>query len=307
MRPPKEPRSALRYPLDAVLGSEVQVRIVRVLMHEVTDPLSVADIARLAGATPAGARKALERLEAAAFVERVGSGYAPKYQVRETAVARESLARAFEAEQAYYDGLIGGVRDAVALPEVIAAWCEPLPSDATSAIHAVVVVSANDVSWVRDEIRSRLAQTEKRFDVVVEVAMHTRADTPAPGAQDIPLWGLVGVTRVAGEPAPRTLAEASARSLRLAEEIAELLRTDPTLIRRAGQHLDRLIDEGQGMATADLAEWRQLLQTYSPDRLRDLLVSTSSRGERLRRSAPFFAVLTPDERDRVLSGLDDKR
>ena len=58
------------------------------------------------------------------------------------------------------------------------------------------------------------------------------------------------------------------------------------------------------MATADLVEWRQLLQTYSSERLRDLLVSTSSRGERLRRSAPFIAVLTPEERDRLLDGLN---
>lgn len=102
---------------------------------------------------------------------------------------------------------------------------------------------------------------------------------------------------------PITHAEASARSLLMAQAIANLIRTDPTLIRRAEQHLDRLIHEGQGMATADLVEWSQLLQTYSPERVRDLLVSTSSRGERLRRSAPFMAVLTPEERDQLLGGL----
>ncbi|MDP2401686.1 MAG: hypothetical protein Q8M66_06880 [Actinomycetota bacterium] len=60
------------------------------------------------------------------------------------------------------------------------------------------------------------------------------------------------------------------------------------------------------MATGDIAEWRQLLETYSPERLRDLLVSRSSRAERLRRSSPFFAVLTPDERDRVVQAPEPR-
>jgi hypothetical protein len=304
VRPPKEPRSALRYPLDAILGSEVQVRLIRVLIHEVTEPLSVADIARLAGTTTVGARKALERLEAAGFAERIGSGHALKFQLRESAVAREALARAFEMEHRYYDELIGGLREAVSLPEVEVAWYEPLPSSSKMAIHLVVVVSAKDITWMRGEIRSRLAATENRFDVIVEVAIHSKADAHQPGPHDVALWGVALDAEATARAVPRTHAEATARSLLAAQATAELIRTDPTLIRRAEQHLDRLIHEGQGMATADLVEWRQLLQTYSPERVRDLLVSPSSRGERLRRSAPFMAVLTPEEREQLLGGLE---
>ena len=234
MRPPKESRSALRYPLDAILGSEVQVRLIRVLMHEVTEPLSVTDVAHLAGTTTAGARKALERLEAAGFAERIGSGRALKFQLRESAVAREALAQAFEMEHRHYDELIGGLRGAVSLPEVEAAWYEPLPSDSKAAIHVIVVVSAKDIPWMRGELRSRLAATEKRFDVIVEVEIHSKADAPEPGSDDVALWGVLVDAEAKASSVPRTHAEATGRSLLIAKAIAELIRTDSSsLTRRA--------------------------------------------------------------------------
>jgi len=85
----------------------------------------------------------------------------------------------------------------------------------------------------------------------------------------------------------------------MAVVVADMVRSDPTLTRRALQHTDMLLREGQGTANSDLGEWRQLLETYSAERLRELLVSRSSRADRLRRSSPFFAVLTPEERDRL--------
>jgi len=75
---------------------------------------------------------------------------------------------------------------------------------------------------------------------------------------------------------------------------------------RAVQHLDRLLREGQGTASGDIAEWRQLLVAYSPERVRSLLVSTSSRAQRLRQSSPFFAVLTPGERDQVMAAIEKR-
>ncbi|MDZ4169589.1 MAG: hypothetical protein U1E26_08030 [Coriobacteriia bacterium] len=269
--------------------------------------MGAPDIAVLAGTSAAGARKALERLVSVGFVEKVGGGRAPKYRVRDAAVAREPLTRAFELEARQYDQLIRGVREAVAMPEVSAAWCEPLPLDVASALGVSVVVGAEHLSWARDEIRSRLAETEQRFDLIVEVAVYTKADAPPPGDRDIALWGVVGGTSSEGAAAPLTHAAVSARSLRAAQTVAAMVVSDPTLIRRAARHLDTLIEEGQGMATADLVEWRQLLRTYSPQRVSDLLVSASSRAERLRRSAPFFAVLTPEERDRVLEAAGEAR
>jgi hypothetical protein len=93
----------------------------------------------------------------------------------------------------------------------------------------------------------------------------------------------------------------------MAQAIADMMKSDPSLARRALQHTNMLLHEGQGTANSDLGEWRQLLETYSGERLRDLLISRSSRADRLRRSSPFFAVLTPDERDRLLEEIEGKR
>jgi hypothetical protein len=90
----------------------------------------------------------------------------------------------------------------------------------------------------------------------------------------------------------------------MARVIADFIKLDPTLIKRALRHTNRLLQEGQGTANADIGEWRQLLETYSAERIRDLLTSNSSRADRLRRSAPFFAVLTPDERDRLFERVE---
>jgi hypothetical protein len=63
-----------------------------------------------------------------------------------------------------------------------------------------------------------------------------------------------------------------------------------------------LYDE-QGLANKDIEEWRDILETYSIRRLSRFLISTSERANRLRQSNPFFAVLKPDERSRLLNGF----
>ncbi len=86
--------------------------------------------------------------------------------------------------------------------------------------------------------------------------------------------------------------------------IAGLLDKNPSLIRRALRHIDRVLKDDPGSAAHDLEEWKAILGTYSLERTRDFLVAQSSRAERLRQSSPFFAVLTPPERDRVLELME---
>jgi hypothetical protein len=115
---------------------------------------------------------------------------------------------------------------------------------------------------------------------------------------------VVGADRILGA---QTHSESEERSLRMSRALAELIRTDPSLVQRALQYTNRLLREGQGTANSDIGEWRQLLEAYSPERLRELLVSKSSRADRLRRSSPFFAILTPDERDRMMKEMEQPR
>ncbi len=307
MRPITTQRNALRYPLDDVLGSEAHVRLIRVLVHEVATPLGVSDAARLAGLTPAGARKALQRLEESGFVERVGSGGAQMYGLREHETAFKALGQLFDQEQQHYDDFISGLQGALRLDELQAAWVEQLPVGPKEPVEVTVVVEAGALSWIRQELRSRLIGLEKEFNLIIEVAVFTRADAPTPGPDALLLWGTELNSGSEVSCRPQTHIEADERSLIMAQGVAELMRSDPSLTKRAEQHLDRLLREGQGTAAGDIAEWRQLLETYSPERLRDLLVSTSSRAVRLRQSSPYFAVLTADERDHLLAKIEKRR
>ena len=307
MRNMSSRRDILQYPLDAILGSEAQVRLIRVLLHEVDSPLGVADAARLAGLTPAGARKALERLEQAGFTERIGSGRAQKYGIRPNGPASESLSRVFEDEQRRYDEFMGSLKRAVSLNEVSAAWVEPLPHAATEAVHVAVVADTDAVGWLQGELRARLVGLEKQFNLIIEIAVLTRADSAEASSGATFLWGSLPSADGGMRRPVQSHDEATQRSLRMARGIVELVRTDPSLVKRATQHLNRLLQEGQGSADGDLAEWRQLLESYSPERLSDMLVSASSRAERLRQSSPFFAVLTAEERDRLQADLEAKR
>ncbi len=292
-------RSSARYPLDYALGSEAQVRLLRVLLMNLSVPLSVSEAARLAGLTAAGARRALDRLRVAGFVRRIGGGHASTYAVRDDAVGMLALAKAFEEERARYYRLIAALKDAVSIPEVTASWIDGLPVGSSDPVHVSAVADARAVSWIQDELRARLIGLEREFDMIIEVAVCTRADAPTPPADAIMLWGIVPGSQKTGRPPAKTHSAATRRQLLMSREIAGIVRRDPTLMERARRHVIGLIGEEQGMARSDLLEWRQLLEGYSPERIADLLESESSRGERLRQSSPFFAVLTSAERDAI--------
>ena len=199
-----------------------------------------------------------------------------------------------------------GLPCAVAMHEILAAWIQRLPLGMTEPVDICVVTEGDAISWIREELRARLIELERGFDLIIEVAAFNRADAPTPGPDAVFLWGVDARRRSPPRRRPQTQAEAEAdqRALLMAEGVAELIRSDPSLIRRAVRHLDRLLGEDQGTARGDIAEWRQLLWAYSPERVRDILLSTSSRARRLRQSSPFSAVLRPHKRDRVMAAVE---
>lgn len=307
MRPPRTQHSSLRYPLDDLLASPALIRLVRVLAYEAVGPVGVTDAARMAGLSTAGARKALESLERAGIVTRIGTGRAQKYGVMEENPYLSALHQLFDQEQRQHDDLMECLRAAVGMPEVREAWVEELPLTLSEAVQLNIVAETAAVTWIGEEIRARLAATEKRFNLIIEIAVFTRADAPGIQGGAILLWGADYDGAADRAPGTQTREESAERSLKMSAAIAGLIRTDPSLIRRALQHTNRLLHEGQGTANSDIAEWRQLLETYSSERVRDLLVSRSSRADRLRQSSPFFAVLTAEERDHMMKTFETER
>ncbi len=308
MRPISKQHSAIRYPLDSILGSEAHVRLLRVFIHEADTPLSASDAARIAGLTPAGARKALERLVESGVIERVGSGRTPQYGLRGKEPVVRALGLLFIREQERYDSFVSSLQSALAdLPEIRTAWLGELPMGAGEPIEISVVAEAQAIDWIGEELRSRLVGLEKESDLIVEVALFTRADSPAPGPHAFFLRSMEADQIPQVRQPARSHSQTEERALLMAREIADLIRSDPSLITRAKHHLNRLLHDDQGTATGDIAEWRQLLETHSPKRLRQLLVSRSSRANRLRQSSPFFAILTAEERDRLIASLEHRQ
>lgn len=306
MSPPPIQRSVLRYPLDGIFGTPAMVRLIRVLVHDVNGPVGVTNAAQRAGLTRAGARRSLEVLERLGVAARLGAGRAQKFAPKDGNPFLPLLRELFMMEERQHEDLLRELRDAVGMPEIRAAWLREPLTETSHALELSAVAEARAISWIRPELRTRLAGVEKRFDLIVELSVFTRADSPEIPDDAVMLWGTGAVT--GGVSAGiRTHAESAERSLRMSRAIAELIKSDPSLIRRAIHHTNRLLDEGQGTANSDISEWRLLLQTYSPERVRDLLGSKSSRAERLRRSSPFFAILTPAERDQMLKQMEAER
>ena len=95
--------------------------------------------------------------------------------------------------------------------------------------------------------------------------------------------------------------------LELSCKLAEAIEHDASLVYRAKELLRRMLKKEHGSATKDIEEWRDILESYSIRRLSRFLTSTTDRANRLRQSNPFFAILSPDERIRLLNGRGEER
>ena len=128
MRRPSNSNNALRHPLDELLGSQGNIRLLRLLANETGGPLGVTDAAKKTGLTAPGARKALDRLVETGFVVRVGGGRAQQYALKGDEPLLHAVRDLYGAEEMRHESLIRGLRDAFdGVQEVRAAWIESRP------------------------------------------------------------------------------------------------------------------------------------------------------------------------------------
>jgi hypothetical protein len=93
--------------------------------------------------------------------------------------------------------------------------------------------------------------------------------------------------------------------LELSRKLAEAIENDVSLVRRAKEHVQRMLRKDHGSATKDIKEWRDILESYSIRRLSRFLTAASERANRLRQSSPFFAILSTDERNQLFKQLGE--
>ncbi|MFC1461924.1 winged helix-turn-helix domain-containing protein [Verrucomicrobiota bacterium] len=306
MRPIATRQDALQFPLNALLGTEADVRLLRVLADEVDGSLSVSDIAARTGLTLAGAWKATSRLVDSGVVRDVSAGSSKQYVLCRGMPVIDGLVLLFEREQKRYAKLVRSLKQIARQmsPQPEALWIQESPAEPGDCLTLGLLQNSNHISKSVSEFRQLLTNIEQEFDVTIEVNSYTRADLPNVNtAGNAPLFGMLPQSRTASKSAvsrEHGHAKLERRSLERCRTLVSLIRKDRSLIRRARGHVKRMLEEGQGTADNDLQEWRTILQSYSLQRLRLFLISESPRATRLRQSCPLFAVLNKKERNRIV-------
>ncbi len=304
MRPIAEEQDVIRYPLNELLGTHANVRLMRVLAEEVIGPIGASVAAERTGLTPAGARRALVRLVKTGFVESVGGGRSQKYVLRDSDSLTRTIRQLFQNEAKRYRELRTGIRDALQdLPEIQAAWIESPPNQVGKPLQIGVLSDSSSLAYIGDEVRKRLTKLEQAFDLTIEIRKFSPADVPEDFQDSSEL--LTGYIDTGETNPDRTHSQRDERTLRYSSAIADILDSDPSLIRRASRYLEFLLEENQGTASHDIREWHDILDSYSTQRIKDFIIADTPRAKRLRQSSPFLAVLSPDERERVTAAADN--
>jgi len=313
MRPIASEQDPLRYPLNDLLGTRANVRLLRVMANEVEGPLTAVDVAKRAGLTVPGAQKALEKLLRSGFVSRVGGGRKHQYEIRRKERLMQVAVELFQTEKNRYEQLLAAIKREInnLAPPPQAAWIQAAPREIDEPLLVGLFHEPLHLTKCIRQLRAGLHRVEKDFDLTIELEGYTKADI-----SDLELSGvsvLYGVVpQTSNGPVQRqtrktlTHREKDRELKMLSQKLAYVLEKDASLVRRAKDHIDRLLKEDQGAATGDIMEWRDILDTYSIQRLVRFFTSSSERANRLRQSNPLFAILNADERAQMTDGLENK-
>jgi predicted transcriptional regulator len=313
MRPIVCDQNSLRNPLNELLGTEAHVRLLRVLASEVDGPITTSNAAALAGLTIPGAHKALNRLLKSGIVVRVGGGRRHQYELRRSDELVKALLRLFQSEKDRYDALLSAIKEGIekVVPYAHSAWIQELPRVFGDPMIMGILHETKHLANYSHLLRKKLHQIERDFDLTIEVNGYTKADLPNLVADRVTLlYGFLPFPDKHSQDAYAALAtheEKDQRMLELSRKLAEAIEHDSSLIRRAKEHVQRLLKKDHGLATKDIEEWRDILELYSIRRLSRFLTATSERANRLRQSNPIFAILNSDERRRILNGPGGKQ
>ncbi len=312
MRPIASEQDPLRYPLNEILGTQAHIRLLRVMANEVEGPLTATDVAKRAGLTVPGAKKALGRLLKSGFISRVGGGRKQQYEIQRSDRLMQIILELFLAEKNRYESLLTEIKNETKnlTPPPHAVWIQAVPREMEEPLTLGLLHDSLHLTKCMRQLRAALNQIEKNFDLAIELEGYTKADT-----QDLEFEGIIILYGVlpassngpAQQREKKTLTHREKdRQLKLiSQKLADVLKQDASFVRRAKDHIDRLLKEDQGMAAGDLMEWRNILDTYSIQRLASFFTSSSERANRLRQSNPFYAILNGEERAQMSDKLGE--
>lgn len=323
MRPAARHESALRTPLNDILATEANVRMLRVLT-ESRAPLSAAELARRTLLQRSSVHRALTALEATGLVARVGAGARSQLQLSSDHPLAPAIEALFSAERGRVTTIVSGLKAAGAAlrPPPTAVWLEgPVANGSDRPGDAVVlrlIDRAATLPDATDMLRAAVEELERRMDVTIEVRGSTPADVAAllPGEYDrlrgaipllgVPPAGFLGETQPTPGRRIRSHADLDARARAIAAAIADKIARHPSLVETARARIALRLPAASPGERKELEEWDRILRSTSTARLRQLLVDPGERATRLRQSLPFVDILTDEERDDALDAMSEK-
>lgn len=311
-----KPQSALSAPLNAIFGTEANVRLLRVLSLAGT-PLAAGELARRAELGRTSIYPALESLERAGIVMFVGAGAQRQVAFRATHPLARAVTGLFRDEQQRMKDMLTALRGiAGALrPHPIGIWVEGLSDALGDIVSCWILGDPKTLTQLVNGFSQQLGPIEREYDVHIEVHGTTRSELGArvPPEKEtvlddaVVLAGVVpryvkDLDRDQVRPAEHTQHDARAR--RLAIALAAKLKRDPDLVRAARARIVERSKTASPGEQRELLEWERIL-AMSPARLRRFLADPGERATRLRQTLPALGILTAAERDAVLRASSD--
>lgn len=308
MRRPAIPQDPLRTPLNHIFGSEGNVRVLRVLASA-REPIGRTRVARRAQLNASGVRRTLDELAEIGLVEAIGSGRGLSVRLRDRHPLASEIRFLFESERQVFDRLVTSMTEVLDHPGFPgrAVWIESADAREPGTVHVGVLGSPGEVANAAELVRGGLQDVEQRLAMHFVVHTYTGADLVALSDGDAErlrevtlLHGwLPGEWQEAGGGPVRTHRYLDERARRLAHEIARNLPSDPSIVERTLEWLERRIDRSSRREASDLREWRRILDDLSLQQVQSFLREDSERADRLRQSLPFVEVLGPGERREI--------
>lgn len=306
--------SALKTPLDDILGSKGHILILRQL-SETEHPMSHSELLDRTSLSRQGVYDVVQRLAQNGIITYVGSGKQQQITLREEFPLTDIIKKLFGKEKQRFQNLLRQLKEEIKKLKIKpkSAWIFGKVALGTDEygdpLRVALMGEVQSIDQIVDDLRSQIyeSEIEKQFDVTIEISGVTLADVKSSPVINsnkiILLWGpdpqhyLVGSKdERAGK---KTHQDLDKQSFIDSKAWAKLLKTHPEIIQRTIRYLNNKVHEIDSGENRELLEWRNILESMSFQRLKKFLESDSERSTRLRQSLPFWPVLNESERTKL--------
>lgn len=312
MRPIVKSNSALKVPLNEILGYQANIRVLRFLTTQSVS-VSYSELAKQTGITLPGVHKTVKRLIETGILTLAGSGNQQLIELREGHPMSGVISELFSEERGYFNQLLTVIKNQIEelSEEILAAWIYGKVAEGTDQygdpLEIAVLGKIDSVDLAAEELQNRLFKdnVEDEFDVTIEVNGVTPADLEGNkktiAGNMIHLYGVDPIFYAKGRGFFNDKAEdhqfLDKRSQLAGKAWGTFIQQHPELISRTIQFLEKRIDEEGSSIQRELKEWKEFLESTSVQRLVKFLKSDSERATRMRQSNPFWLVVSDEEKE----------